>query len=292
MNRRKSKNPSRLIIGCGYLGQRVAHRWLQSGSTVFATTRSAANAQILSAADIHPITGDVTAADGSPERIQGLPEVDTVLWAVGFDKDANASYHDVHVGGLLRVLEQIPNNPRVIFISSTGVWGNEATDDVDESTPACPTREAGQVLLEAEATLGKHPKGPGVVLRLAGIYGPGRLPRVTDIRENKPIPADPDSWLNLIHVDDAVSVICDISELPSPENLYVVSDTTPLRRNEWYSSLAEFTNSPPPRWAAKAPRMRGGNKRVNSSCIWKDLQKQPHHPNAIDAMKILLQQSS
>ena len=292
MNRRKSKNPSRLIIGCGYLGQRVAHRWLQSGSTVFATTRSAANAQILSAADIHPITGDVTAADGSPERIQGLPEVDTVLWAVGFDKDANASYHDVHVGGLLRVLEQIPNNPRVIFISSTGVWGNEATDDVDESTPACPTREAGQVLLEAEATLGKHPKGPGVVLRLAGIYGPGRLPRVTDIRENKPIPADPDSWLNLIHVDDAVSVICDISELPSPENLYVVSDTTPLRRNEWYSSLAKFTNSPPPRWAAKAPRMRGGNKRVNSSCIWKDLQKQPHHPNAIDAMKILLQQSS
>ena len=291
MNRRKSKNPSRLIVGCGYLGQRVAHRWLQSGSTVFATTRSAANAQILSAADIHPITGDVTAADGSPERIQGLPE-DTVLWAVGFDKDANASYHDVHVGGLLRVLEQTPNNPRVIFISSTGVWGNEATDDVDESTPACPTREAGQVLLEAEAALGKHPKGPGVVLRLAGIYGPGRLPRVTDIRENKPIPADPDSWLNLIHVDDAVSVICDVSELPSPENLYVVSDTTPLRRKEWYSSLAEFTNSPPPRWAAEAPRMRGGNKRVNSSCIWKDLQKQPHHPNAIDAMKILLQQSS
>ena len=292
MNRRKSKNPSRLIVGCGYLGQRVAHRWLQSGSTVFATTRSAANAQILSAADIHPIIGDVTAADGSPERLQGLPEVDTVLWAVGFDKDANASYHDVHVGGLLRVLEQTPNNPRVIFISSTGVWGNEATDDVDESTPACPTREAGQVLLEAEAALGKHPKGPGVVLRLAGIYGPGRLPRVTDIRENKPIPADPDSWLNLIHVDDAVSVICDVSELPSPENLYVVSDTTPLRRKEWYSSLAEFTNSPPPRWAAEAPRMRGGNKRVNSSCIWKDLQKQPHHPNAIDAMKILLQQSS
>ena len=292
MNRRKSKNPSRLIIGCGYLGQRVAHRWLQSGSTVFATTRSAANAQILSAADIHPIIGDVTAADESPERLQGLPEVDTVLWAVGFDKNANASYHDVHVGGLLRVLEQTPNNPRVIFISSTGVWGNEATDDVDESTPACPTREAGQVLLEAEAALGKHPKGPGVVLRLAGIYGPGRLPRVTDIRENKPIPADPDSWLNLIHVDDAVSVICDISELPSPENLYVVSDTTPLRRKEWYSSLAEFTNSPPPRWAAEAPRMRGGNKRVNSSCIWKDLQKQPNHPNAIDAMKILLQQSS
>ena len=292
MKRRKSNNPSRLIVGCGYLGQRVARRWLQSGSTVFATTRSSANAQLLAEADIHPIIGDVTATDGSPASIRNLPEVDTVLWAVGFDRDANASYYDVHVGGLLRILEQTPNNPRVIFISSTGVWGNETTDDVDESTPASPTREAGQVLLEAEATLGKHPKGPGVVLRLAGIYGPGRLPRLSDIRENKPIPADPDSWLNLIHVDDAASVICDITEFPSPKSLYVASDNTPIRRKEWYSSLAEFTNSPPPRWAAEATRLRGGNKRVNSSCIWNDLQKQPDHPIAIDAMKVLVQQSS
>ena len=291
MNRR-SNSPSRLIVGCGYLGQRVARRWLQSGSTVFATTRSSANAQLLASADIHPIIGDVTAADGSPASIRNLPEVGTVLWAVGFDRDAHASYYDVHVEGLLRILQQTPNNPRVIFISSTGVWGNETTEDVDESTPTNPTREAGQVLLEAEATLGKHFKGPGVVLRLAGIYGPGRLPRLSDIRGNKPIPADPDSWLNLIHVDDAASVICDIAEFPSPKSLYVVSDNNPIRRKEWYSSLAEFTNSPPPRWAAEATRLRGGNKRVNSSCIWNDLQKQPDHPIAIDAMKVLLQQSS
>ncbi|MDO7713500.1 MAG: hypothetical protein MUP93_01390, partial [Pirellulales bacterium] len=75
MNRRKSNNPSRLIVGCGYLGQRVARRWLQSGSTVFATTRSSANAQILSVVNIHPIIGDVTAADQSPESFRSLPEV-------------------------------------------------------------------------------------------------------------------------------------------------------------------------------------------------------------------------
>ena len=292
MTSRKSDNPSRLIVGCGYLGQRVARRWIQSGSTVFATTRSAANADILSSENIHPIIGDVTATEGSPKFLSDLPEVDTILWAVGFDRNANASYHDVHVTGLLHILEQIPNTPRVIFISSTGVWGNETADDVDESTPACPTREAGRVLLEAEAVLKRHPKGPGIALRLAGIYGPDRLPRVSDILENKPIPADPDSWLNLIHVDDAASVICDITELPSPESLYVVSDTTPIRRKEWYSSLAQFTNSPPPRWAVEATRLRGGNKRINSSRIWNAIQKQPDHPNAIDAMRILLKQSS
>ncbi len=292
MTSRRLNNPSRLIVGCGYLGQRVARRWIQSGSTVFAITRSPANAEMLSAENIHPIIGDVTAADGSPKSLRDLPEVDTVLWSVGFDRSADASYHDVHVTGLLHILEKIPNTPRVIFISSTGIWGNETADDVDESTPACPTREAGRVLLEAEAALEKHPKGPGVALRLAGIYGPDRLPRVTDIVENKPIPANPESWLNLIHVDDAASVICDITEVPSPESLYVVSDTTPIRRKDWYSSLAQLTNSPPPRWAAEATRLRGGNKRVNSSRIWNAIQKRPDHPNAIDAMRTLLRESS
>ena len=93
MTSNKLKKTSRLIVGCGYLGQRVARRWLQSGSTVFAITRSTANAQILSAENIHPIIGDVTAADGAPETLCDLPEVDTVLWSVGFDRNANASYH-------------------------------------------------------------------------------------------------------------------------------------------------------------------------------------------------------
>ena len=75
MTSRKSDNPSRLIVGCGYLGQRVARRWIQSGSTVFATTRSAANADILSSENILPIIGDVTAAEGSPEILSDLPEV-------------------------------------------------------------------------------------------------------------------------------------------------------------------------------------------------------------------------
>ena len=141
MNSNKQNSRSRLIVGCGYLGQRVADRWLQSGSNVFAITRSSTNAKNLSAGGIHPIIGDVTTADGLPEAIRDLPEVDTVLWAVGFDRSAHASYRDVHVKGLLRTLQQIPNKPRVVFISSTGVWGEE-TNEVDESTPASPTREA------------------------------------------------------------------------------------------------------------------------------------------------------
>ncbi len=282
---------ARLIIGCGFLGERVAKRWLGSGSTVFATTRNQTRAKQLAKASIHPIIGDVTTSSESPSWLQKLPEVDTVLWSVGFDRNAHANYYDVHVTGLLRVLDQLPNNPRVIFISSTGIWGTETAEEVDESTPACPTREAGRTLLTAETSLSGHPKGPGIVLRLAGLYGPDRLPRLKDVRENNPIPANPNSWLNLIHVDDAAAVICDIAELPSPEKLYAVSDMKPLRRYDWYSALAEFTNSPPPQWATEATKGRGGNKRINARRIWEDLNSQPHYPDAIEAMRLILQES-
>lgn len=287
-----SNETARLIIGCGFLGERVAQRWLGSGSTVFATTRNTTKAKQFAKANIQPIIGDVTTSSGSPNYFRKLPAVDTVLWSVGFDRNAHADYYDVHVTGLLRVLDQLPNNPRVIFISSTGIWGTETAEEVDESTPACPTREAGRTLLTAETSLSRHPKGPGIVLRLAGLYGPDRLPRLQDVRENNPIPADPYSWLNLIHVDDAAAVICDIAELSAPERLYAVSDMKPLRRYDWYSALAEFTNSPPPQWAAEATKGRGGNKRINARRIWEDLNSQPYYPNAIEAMRLILQESS
>ena len=247
----------------------LASVWIQR----FCYHPSSTNAKNLSAGGIHPIIGDVTTADGLPEAIRDLPEVDTVLWAVGFDRSAHASYRDVHVNGLLRTLQQIPNKPRVVFISSTGVWGEE-TNEVDESTPASPTREAGVVLLEAETLSGAIQRGRALFFgSLASTDLAGC--RLSDIQENKPIAADPDSWLNLIHVDDAASVICDISELPAPKSLYIVSDTTPIRREHWYSSLAELTNSPRPRWATNS-RLRGGNKRVNSDHVCATQRNNPN----------------
>ena len=95
----------RLIVGCGYLGQRVADRWLAAGDTVFATTRSPARADQFAAIGLRPLLGDVTVA--GPGGLPELPEVDTVLWAVGFDRSAAASYEDVHVTGLGRLLDRL-----------------------------------------------------------------------------------------------------------------------------------------------------------------------------------------
>lgn len=278
----------RLIIGCGYLGQRVARRWLASGDTVYATTRSQARADQFETSGLHPLLGDVTAATDAPDGLPELPAVDTVLWAVGFDRTAAASYEDVHVTGLQRLLDRLPAQPRFIFISSTGVWGDGSGDFVNEATPPTPAREAGRVLVSAEVRLQTHRHGPGVTLRLAGLYGPDRLPRLADLQAGRSLPTDPDSWLNLIHIDDAAAVVCGVAELPAPRPLYVVSDGSPIRRRVWYEGLARITNSLPPVWDSAASRSRGGDKRVDSGLIWADLGHGPDQPDALRAVEQLL----
>ena len=140
------------------------------------------------------------------------------------------------------------------------------------------------MLLEAEALLHGHRLGPGTVLRLAGIYGPGRLPRMESLRAGEPIAADPDSWLNLIHVDDAASIVIAVADHASPGPLYVVSDGRPVLRREWYGHLATLTGSPAPRWTAPDPAARGGDKRVNPRRLLEEIGPGIGHPDALRAL--------
>ena len=276
----RSAPPRRLIVGCGYLGERLASRWLAAGSRVWGLVRTPSRLARLSAAGVEPIVADVAA----PLPLPALPEVDTVVWAVGFDRTAGRSYREVHVDGLRRLLDAITGNPRLIFVSSTGVWGRVDGQRVDEATPPHPDREAGRVLLEAEALLGGHPKGRGTVLRLAGIYGPGRLPRIDDLRASRPLEADPDSWLNLIHVDDAAAVVIAVADHAGPGPLYVVSDGRPVRRRDFYARLADLVGSPPPNWIPPAADARGGDKRVDPRRLFAEIGPAFSHPDAIAAL--------
>jgi len=276
----RSAPPRRLIVGCGYLGERLASRWLAAGSRVWGLVRTPSRLARLSAAGVEPIVADVAA----PLPLPALPEVDTVVWAVGFDRTAGRSYREVHVDGLRRLLDALAGNPRLIFVSSTGVWGRVDGQRVDEATPPHPDREAGRVLLEAEALLGGHPKGPGTVLRLAGIYGPGRLPRIDDLRAGRPLEADPDSWLNLVHVDDAAAVVIAVADHAGPGPLYVVSDGRPVRRRDFYARLADLVGSPPPNWIPPAADARGGDKRVDPRRLFAEIGPAFSHTDAIAAL--------
>ena len=282
---------TRLVVGCGYLGTRVARRWLAAGDRVFGITRSPARAAELAAIGITPVVCDVTSDPNSPpwETLRELPPCDTVFWAVGFDRTRGTTHRDVHVAGLARLLDALQGSPRVILSSSTGVWGDEGGGVVTEETPTNPSREAGHVLVEAESLVRRHPKGPGVALRFAGLYGPDRLPRLDDLRAGRPIAADPESWLNLIHIDDAAAVVCAVAAAATPGTLYVVSDGHPVLRRDWYGHLAAITGSPSPTWEPSMPKARGGaDKRVDPALLFRDLPIALAHPDSLRGIEAVM----
>lgn len=275
--------PTRLIVGCGPLGMRVATRWIADGSCVYGITRTHARASQLAAVGIRPIVSDVTG-----KSIHDLPEVDTMFWSVGFDRTASATYREVHVEGLARVFGALPGRPRLILSSSTGVWGDEDGRIVNEQTPALPTREAGRVLLEAERLMHTQEHCTGTALRFAGLYGPGRLPRLEDLKAGRAIAADPESWLNLIHLDDAARVVVAIASHRAPRELYVVSDGVPVRRREWYGHLAALSGSPEPMWDVTLPRTRGADKRIDPALLFRDLGLTLDYPDSLQGLAAIL----
>jgi nucleoside-diphosphate-sugar epimerase len=101
--------------------------------------------------------------------------------------------------------------------------------------------------LAAEHWLSGHPRGAhATVLRLAGIYGPDRIPRIADLRAGLPIPGPSERCLNLIHVDDAANIIVAAAERDGEFRTFTVSDGQPVVCCDYFAYLAKLVAAPPP----------------------------------------------
>jgi len=276
---------SKLIFGCGYLGSRVAERWLAAGETVFAVTRSADRAQRLEQHGLRPIVADVV-RPASLKEFQSLHGVNTVLYAVGYDRSSGASMHQVYVDGLKAALDALRADVgRIVYISSTGVYGQTGGDWVDEYSECLPEREGGRACLAAEQVLAAHPLGPrAMILRLAGIYGPGRIPRKAELLAAQPIAAAEHGFLNLIHVEDAAGAVLAAAVGPSPPKTYVVSDGCPVERREYFAELARLLKAPaphfvPPPAGSPAAGRAASDKRVCSERAFRELGLALRYPS-------------
>ncbi len=285
---------SALIAGCGYVGHRVAAAWTKAGIATHAITRSAEKAEKLAAEGISPLILNL----GSSNDWPAIPDVDLILWCVGYDRAVGSDRNAAWIDGLRRLLQALPerNTPRrILYTSSTGVYGDGQGMDVNEQTPVNPNSEGGKACVAAESllqTVAATSADRVYILRLAGIYGPDRLlRRISDLRSGTPLATAPDDWLNLIHVDDAVRVIDRVATSEHPLS-FGESDSTSdaaiilnvvaansVTRREYYSTLAKLVAAPTPVFADTASigsteqtntsqfsRRSSGNRRIVSRC--------------------------
>lgn len=284
----------KLILGCGYLGLRVAARWVSAGDTVFAVTRSAERACSLREAGVLPIVADIVA----PDTLRSLPDVDMLLIAVGYDRRSGLPIGQVYVDGLRNVLERVPSGiQRLIYVSSTGVYGQSDDAWVDEQSVCAPSREGGRACRHAELLLQSHPLSQRVViLRMAGIYGPGRIPRQKELQAGLPIAAASEGYLNLIHVEDAVTAVIAAEKSAPLPSVYCVSDGHPVVRRDYFRELArllgaaEPTLQPPPAGSHAADRA-SASKRVSNQRMLAELGFELQYPSYREGLAAIVQAS-
>jgi nucleoside-diphosphate-sugar epimerase len=262
-----------MVIGCGYLGKRVATRWHAQGKSVVAMTRNPARAAQFNNNGWRGVVGDVSFANPTED----FSDIETLLFAVGYDEKSGVDRTTLHPRGLEKMLAQLPNVKSVVYISTTGVYGEDSDQWVEETCRTSPDRESSAACLEAERILGEwcHVPPPnagevsrtvrrGTTLRLGGIYGPGRVPHLAKLRNDEPLGVLPDGFLNLIHIDDAAAITCLVAEQPSLPPVLNVTDGYPVRRGEYYTEIARQIGAAPPSYLDSLPQTPG-SRRGNSN---------------------------
>ena len=280
-----------LVFGCGYLGSRVAAGAVNSGHQVWASTRDVAKGASLRKLGVEPIFADWT----DQRTLTDLPEVDWVLISVSHDPRSKVDRFAGQVCGLANLLRVLSPECSICYISTTGVYHQANGRWVDERSPTHPTRAGARMHLMGENLLHRlRPRSRWSILRLAGIYGPGRIPRIADVRAGRPIPASPDSYLNLIRVEDAADAVL-ASWSRSTERLYVVSDDCPVLRRDYYRFIADACGSPEPTFCKPALAKAGSerirsdsNKRVWNRRMKRDLLPRLRYPSYREGLSELL----
>ncbi|MGC6443669.1 MAG: SDR family oxidoreductase [Rubripirellula sp.] len=278
-----------LIYGCGYLGRELGQQLLFQGWDVCGSTRSRENATNLSNIGIHPIISDWN----DTRTLGNLESFSNIVIAVSRSVFSKRDHWETLVLGLQNLLPRISPFARITYISSTGVFHQRQGEWVDETTPTRPNRPSTQSHLAAENLLRKNRlPNSWSILRLAGIYGPSRIPNSRNLTERKPILADPDSYLNLIHVEDAAQAVIATLER-SDQRVYVVSDDRPVLRANYYGFIAKHLGCPEPIFAIRGVMdtvnaRSSGNKRVWNRRMKKELLPKLRYPTFIEGLTPLL----
>jgi nucleoside-diphosphate-sugar epimerase len=260
-----------LIIGCGYVGMALGAELVRCGHVVFGLRRHPAAGSELRAAAIHPLFADLADMAG----LGKLPrDFDWVVNCAGSTGGGADDYRRLYLQGTRNVIAWLSSAPlkKYVYTSSTSVYAQDDGSLVDEAAPTEPQSETSRVLVETEHALlhAVHTSGfPAVILRIAGIYGPGRGFYLREfLRGQARIEGAGRRFVNMIHRDDVAGAVIAALERGQPGAAYNVCDDEPATLLSVYSWLGEKLNLPLPPSTPEDPyarRRRGAtNKRVSN----------------------------
>jgi nucleoside-diphosphate-sugar epimerase len=233
------------IIGCGYLGLELGPQLDAAGHDVVGVRRSEEGLDAVAQGGLEPFRADANDPDG----LDAVPDVDWLVYAAsaGRGGDRRATY----VEGLETVVEHFDGREapvdRLVYTSSTGVYGDHDGALVDEGTPLAPETERERALVDAEFVARDAPMD-STVARLGGIYGPGRYP--VDRYLEGPLT---EGYRNQVHVADAAGAIASLlAEDLARNEVVLVVDDEPVSRPELGAWLAQQVGASPPETRSKA----------------------------------------
>ena len=231
-----------VIAGCGYVGNALAAQLMAEGHEVFGIRRD-----ISKLADgVQGIAGNLADPKSLPPA---PPRTEYAVFAVGADAGTEKAYREAYVDGLAGFLEWLANEgqrpKRIVMTSSTSVYGQRRGEPIDEDSPTHPTQFRGETLLASERLLAASGLS-SVVVRLGGIYGPGRTSLIARAKAGELRLRGAAHFTNRIHRDDAAGLIRHLLFHESPAPLYLGVDSESAEEGALYAWLADALGAPFP----------------------------------------------
>ena len=287
-----------VIIGCGDIGQRLARLWQARAQSVVALVRSAARARELAAQGLEVVRGDLDQPDSLHALASAIAPGALIYYLAPPPAEGETDPRVIH---FIEALKRAPPVGQIVYLGTSGVYGDSDGAWVDELSPTRPQTARARRRLAAEQALQRAAEELGLgltLLRVGGIYGPGRLPEAR-LRKGLPLLREAEcGYSNRIHLVDLLQVCLACAERPAEGvRIFNVSDNQPGNMTAYFLAVADALAIPHPEQLSLAEAQQrlspamlsylGESRRLDSRKLQRELGVRLQYPDLASGLRDL-----